>query len=772
MTPGAETQPRCRPMTLFCFVLGGAFLQLSPVLPTWPWLVFALSAGGLLFWRRPRWAPTAACLAGFAWVAMAAAHALAQRLPMALSGQAGEATVQVAGLPERIGADWHFEAEVKSSGDFPMLQGGIIKLAWYRMNRRIEPGDVLRVQVKLRVPNGVQNPGGFDAEKRALEKRWLAQGYVKHGIARLDNAASIDGLRNRVSSAMAASLGERRARFVQSLAIGDTRQLDDADWRVLRRTGIVHLIAISGFHVGIVALAAAWCMFFLYWLAPACGHVLARPRAMALAAMLAAWAYALLAGFAVATLRTALMISVFMLCRLCLRRVSVLQSVALAMAAVLCIDPFATLSAGFWLSFAGVLLLLALMAAGSGGSVLKDFLRAQWLCGIGLLPLTIAFFGQSTLAGPLANAVAIPWISFAVVPLALLGSLFWAWPAVSGPIWALSALLMDWLYKALQWAADTPWAALYFPEPGITAVLAAMLGAVLMLLPGAVRGKWLGLLLLLPLLWPKTAAIGHGQFGVAMIDVGQGTSVLVRTRHHALLYDTGAGKPGGFSMGESVVVPALRAVGVRQLDVVVVSHGDSDHAGGLPAVREAFPGAVLHASEGALAGRYRHCLAGDTWQWDGVRFQYLWPDTSPAANDNDRSCVLQVSRGRHRLLLTGDIGAAAEAVLADTYGDRLRSDVLLVPHHGSRSSSSETFIRQVRPEIALVSSGFQNRFRHPNPDVADRYRVQGALLVNTVDSGWAELQVSDGGLRWLHRQRLDGRRYWHRPVTEAAVPAD
>lgn len=772
MTPGAETQPRCRPLTLFCFVLGGVFLQTCPVLPGWPWAAFALSAGLLLLWRWPRWAAAAACLAGFAWAAMAASQALAQRLPMAMSGQSGEVIVQVAGLPERIGADWHFEAKVKSSGDFPMLRGGRIKLAWYRTDRRLEPGDIWRLQVKLRVPNGVQNPGGFDAEKRALEKRWLAQGYVKHGIARLDNVASIDGLRRRVSSAMAASLGERPARFVQSLAIGDTRGLDDADWRVLRRTGIVHLIAISGFHVGIVALAAAWCVFFLYWLLPVCGYVLARPRAMALATMLAAWAYALLAGFAVATLRTALMISVFMLCRLCLRRVSVWQSVALAMAAVLCIDPFATLSAGFWLSFAGVLLLLAFMPTGNGGNAPKDFMRAQWLCGIGLLPLTIAFFGQSTLAGPLANAVAIPWISFAVVPLALLGSLFWAWPAVSGPIWALSARLMDWLYTALQWAANAPWSALYFPEPGLAAVLAAIVGAVLILLPGAVRGKWLGLLLMLPLLCPKAPGLAHGQFTVAMIDVGQGTSILVRTQRHALLYDTGAGKPGGFSMGESAVVPALHAVGVRRLDAVVVSHGDNDHAGGLPAVRAAFPDAALQASEGALTVPYRRCRAGDAWQWDGVRFEYLWPDTSPAANDNDRSCVLQVSRGRQRLLLTGDIGAGVEARLVATHGDRLRSDVLLVPHHGSRSSSSETFIRRVRPDVALVSSGFQNRFRHPNAEVADRYRAHGALLVNSADTGWAELQASDGGWRWRHRQRQDVRRYWHRPVTDAAVPAD
>lgn len=772
MTPGAETQPRCRPLTLFCFALGGAFLQLFPVLPLWPWALSALLAGSLLIWLQPRLAAPAACLAGFAWVAMAASHAMAQRLPMVLSGQSGEAIVQVGGLPERIGADWHFEAKVVSSGDFPMLRGGKIKLAWYRTNQRLAPGDIWRLQVKLRVPNGVQNPGGFDAEKRALQQRWRAQGYVKQGIAHTGHAAGIDGLRSRISSAMAASLSERQARFVQSLAIGDTRQLDDADWQVLRRTGIVHLIAISGFHVGIVALAAAWGVFVLYWLVPSCGQVLARPRAMALAAIFAAWAYALLAGFAVATLRTALMLSVFMLCRLCLRRVRVWQSVALGMAGVLCIDPFAMLSAGFWLSFAGVLLLLSFMPAGTGRNALKEFMRAQWLCAIGLLPLTIALFGQSTLVGPLANAVAIPWISFVVVPLALLGSLFWAWPAVSGPIWALAALLMEWLYTALQWAANAHWAALHFPEPGLVTVLAAMAGAVMILLPSAVRGKWLGLLLLLPMLCPNMPGIGHGQFRVAMIDVGQGTSILVRTQRHALLYDTGAGRPGGFSMGESAVVPALHAVGVRRLDAVVVSHGDNDHAGGLPAVRAAFPEAALHASEGALAGLHRRCRAGDAWQWDGVHFQYLWPGPEPVTNDNDRSCVLQVSRGSHRLLLTGDIGAGVEAVLADTHGSGLRSDILLVPHHGSKTSSSETFIRHVRPDIALVSSGFQNRFRHPNAEVAERYHTQGAQLVNSVDNGWVELQVSDHGWRWLHRQRHDGRRYWHRPVTDTAVPAD
>jgi competence protein ComEC len=775
MTPGASRPACCRPILLFAFTLGAAALQLSPALPHPVFGIILLILSVVAMRRWPSVKIPAVFVIGAAFASLVADYHLSRRLPSNLSGQSGELKVLVTGLPERDGKDWHFEAIVQSSNDFPMLQSEKVKLAWYRSDAKLQTGDLWRFQVKLREPNGVQNPGGFDSEKQALQKHWMAQGYVKNKAAinqRIGTAVSIDGMRERLSAAMAYELGMSNARFVQSLAIGDTRQLSDEDWETLRRTGITHLIAISGFHVGIVSLAASWAMFALYRLLPTLGIFMARPISMAFASIMAAWFYTVMAGFAVPTVRTALMISVFMGSRVLLRHVSVTQAVALSLAAIVVMDTLALLSPGFWLSFSGVILLILFMPKTTRQGSLLPFFRAQWICTIGLLPLTVSCFGQTTVIGPIANMLAIPWISLIVVPLALLGCLFIGLPAISTAIWQLSAYLMDLLFKCLQWAGQLTWSSVNLPEPSIAMTLLAMLGIGLLLLPKGIPGKWLGGLLLLPILWPSAELDQSGRFNIAMIDVGQGLSVLIRTENHNLLYDAGAGKPGVYSRGETVVMPALHASGVGHLDAAVISHGDNDHAGGFPAIREHFSIGSIQASEGALQGEYRRCKAGDAWVWDDVHFRYLWPESELEDSDNDRSCVLQITAGNHSALLAGDISSSVESRLIENYGAVLKSDILLAPHHGSKSSSSRAFLNLVAPDIALVSNGFQNRFGHPNPDVVSRYREQGALLVSTADNGWSELTVTGTGWSWVRRERIDEKRYWMRTVTETAFSSD
>lgn len=775
MTFGASWPASCRPILLVAFTLGAAVLQLSPALPypVFGIIFLILAVVAMRCW--PSAIIPAAFVIGAAFASLVADYHLSRRLPSNLSGQSGELSVMVTGLPERDGKDWHFEAMVQSSNDFPMLQSEKVKLAWYRSDAKLQTGDLWRFQVKLREPNGVQNPGGFDSEKQALQKHWMAQGYVKNKAAnneRIGTTVSIDGMRERLSAAMAYELGMANARFVQSLAIGDTRQLSDEDWETLRRTGITHLIAISGFHVGIVALAASWAMFVLYRLLPILGLFTARPISMAFASILAAWFYAVMAGFAVPTVRTALMISVFLGSRMLFRHVTVIQAVALSLAAIVVMDTLALLSPGFWLSFSGVILLILFMPKTTRQGSLLPFFRAQWICTVGLLPLTVSCFGQTTVIGPIANMLAIPWISLIVVPLSLIGCLFIGSPAISGTFWQLSAYLMDLLFRSLQWAGQLTWSSVNLTEPSIAMTLIAMLGVGLLLLPNSIPGKWFGGLLLLPMLWPNEELDQNGRFNIAMIDVGQGLSVLIRTKNHNLLYDAGAGKPGVYSRGETVVSPALHASGVGHLDVAVISHGDNDHAGGFPALREHFTIGSIQASEGALQGEYLRCKAGAEWVWDDVHFKYLWPESELEDSDNDRSCVLQISAGNHSALLTGDISSNVESRLIENYGAALESDILLAPHHGSQSSSSSAFVDQVDPDVVLVSSGFQNRFRHPNPVVVLRYRNQGALLVNSADTGWSELSVTAKGWSWVRRERVDAKRYWMRTVTETAFLGD
>lgn len=765
LTPRA--QPLLRPLNLFAFALGVAVLQRFPVLPDIAFSFILMVVTGLLFLTLRRAATPAAFLFGIALAAWSAGSALSQRLSVAESGRRGHVIVEIADLPQHRDNQWQFEASVRQSAEFPELAGHRVKLAWYRTQAQLKPGDIRHFEVTLRTPHGVYNPGGFDAEQRALQKRWVAQGYVRKEIARIGKRATIDRYRDALAEQIREQIGDARARFVIALAIGDTRLLQDADWDLLRRTGITHLIAISGFHVGMVALSAVWFMFGIYRLCPGLGLRFPLPLANAWASMAAAGLYTALAGFALPTVRTALMIAVLMACRLLGRHCTVTHAVALSMAVILLWDPVGILAPGFWLSFGGVLLLIAFMPESRHQGLLRPFLRAQWVASIGLMPLTLGFFGQTTLLGPLVNLVAIPWISLVVVPMALLGCLFACIPVIAEWFWQCAAMFMQVLWMLLQWVGSLSWSSRMLPESGLIAIIVGLAGACLFLMPRQVPGCRLGALLMLPMLFPKMDTVSEMQVRVAMMDVGQGTAVLVRTKRHALLYDTGAGVPGGFSRGESTVLPALRAIGIDRLHKVVVSHGDNDHAGGLAAVRDGIAIDRIEASPGALPAEVPHheCIAGQHWQWDGVHFIYLWPIDRKGENDNDQSCVLLVRGGGRSVLLTGDISAAAEARLSALYGKRMRAELVLVPHHGSGGSSSEDFISAVQPRIALISSGFQNRFRHPRTEVLERYRSAGSAVHNTVDLGWTELTGTPEGWVWSHRARQDERRYWLRSPT-------
>lgn len=766
-----RAQPLLRPLNLFAFALGIAVLQRFPALPDPNICLILMAAAGLLFLALRRAAVPAAFLFGLAFAAWCAGIVLSQRLPMADSGRRGHVIVEITDLPQRREQQWQFEAKIRDSADFPELIGQRVKLAWYRTKNPLSSGDIRHFEVTLRTPNGVYNPGGFDAEQRALQKRWVAQGYVRMEIAQLGKHATIDRFRDALAGQIRKQIGDARARFVLALGMGDTRLLQDADWDLLRRTGITHLIAISGFHVGMVALAACWLMFGLYRLCPGLGLRLPLPMATSLMAMISASLYTAFAGFALPTVRTALMIAVLMACRLLGRHCTVTHAVALSMAAILLWDPIGILAPGFWLSFGGVLFLIAFMPRHGNVGLLGPFLRAQWVASVGLMPLSLGFFGQTTVLGPLVNLVAIPWISLVVVPLAILGCLFSGIPVIAEGFWQGSAILMQVLWTLLQWIGQLSWSSRMLPESGLTAIIVGLAGACLLLMPRQVPGYRLGALLMLPMLFPKMDVLPEGQLQVAMMDVGQGTAVLVRTKRHALLYDTGAGVPGGFSRGQTTVLPALHALGIERLHTVVVSHGDNDHAGGLAAVRDGIAVDRIQAPQGALPAQVPHaeCIAGRHWQWDGVHFVYVWPIDRHSGDDNDRSCVLLVRGGGRSLLLTGDISAAAETQLLTHYGDLLRSEVVLVPHHGSAGSSSEAFIAAVNPQVALISSGFQNRFRHPRPDVLERYRNAGAQTVNTVYSGWAELTGTPDGWVWSRQARQDDRRYWLRNAQEVSV---
>jgi competence protein ComEC len=759
-----------------------------PWLAPW-WLSLAILLVGLSGWfNRPQvrlpW-PLAGCfleahgrrllgalLCGFGLTGLHAVHALAVQLPAALEKQEAVVSGRVVDLPQHEPRRTRFLFEVDAGASaLPELRGHTLGLAWYddahggdtsRPRFGLRAGQRWSLPVRLRAPRGLRNPGGADGEKHAMVRRLAATGYVyaPEMARRLSTARGLEAWREAMSARIAAQVRTPTSRFVQALALGDTRALDDHDWETLRANGLTHLIAISGFHVGLVAGFFALIARGLWWLRPALARRWPAPIAAPLAAVVGAGVYAAVAGFALPTLRTLLMIAVVAAARIWRRPSTASQALALAGIAVMLVDPLSVVGAGFWLSFLGVAWLLWCLPHGNGNAV-REFLPAQGVATLGLLPPGVALFGQASLAGPFANLIAVPWWSLVVVPLALVGLLCEVLhPGAGGWAWRLAAWCFDASWPLFQWLAGSGLALWWLPEPRWFALPLALLAAFWLLLPRGTPGKFLALLLWLPLLWPDRDLPNPGEAELLVVDVGQGLSVLVRTNRHALLYDMGPALRDGFDAGDRAVVPALHALGVRRIDRAVISHGDNDHAGGFAAVRAEFPVGDVLAPEGAgLPFEATACASGQRWKWDGVEFRFLHPPRYFPYLANESSCVLRI-QGRHgSALLTGDIGEVIERDLVRLHAADLKSDIVLVAHHGSGGSSDPAFIAAARPRFALVSSGHGNRFGHPRPDVMQRWRHAGARTLDTSMGGALRVDLRARGVH-VETRRGAQPRWW------------
>lgn len=778
---GGAVRTVARPAGLACAaallagVTGCLFL---PALVPAPLRWLALLAG-LLAWAWPwRGRALGALLLGFGWAGLHAGWGLAAQLPEALDGRDARVEGRVVGLPEHEVRRTRFLLRVGEQAP-PELRGRLLQLSWYDDFGAQEPGARLQLQAgatwsmhaHLRAPRGLANPGGFDAGRHALAQRIAATGYLRAPqLARpLAPARGIDAWRGRMAGRIDAAVASPAARFVRALALGDTRGLQDPDWAVLRAVGLTHLIAISGFHVGLAAGFGAWLVLGLWWLLPGLARRIPRPQAAALAAVVAATGYAAVAGFALPTVRTVLMIAVVALARLARRAQGPWEGLALALLAVLLADPLSVLQAGFWLSFAGVAWLVWCLPVEGGSHWLRDFLRAQGVATLGLLPLGAVLFQQASLAGPLANLLAIPWWSLVVVPLSLVGTLLEALHGGAGGwAWRLAAACFDPSWRLFETMAGSPFALWWLPEARGWAVLPALAGAFWLMLPRGVPGKPLALLLWLPLLLPDRELPPPGGVELHVFDVGQGLSALVRTRHHSLLYDAGPAVRDGYDAGERAVLPALRALGVHHLDRMVVSHADQDHAGGWPAVREAVPVDLALAPEGAPLEVDGPCERGMGWEWDGVRFRFLHPSAYFPYLRNEASCVLRIESAHGAILLPGDIGEVIEQRLLRS-PDELRADVVVLPHHGSGGSSSPGFVAATGARLALVAAGHRNRFGHPHGVVVRRWRHHGAEVLATPASGAIRVWLDGEGVA-VRERRAWRRRLWDRPVPQPGEP--
>jgi competence protein ComEC len=772
----ARRSPAVAPITLVAaaWLAGTLLVHELPRLPSIS-AYAPLGLGALLALRfaRTRW--LVFVLAGFGWTAFCAGERLGQRLSPADLGRDFALTGYIDSFPAVAPGQITFSfkvAEPRAAGVPPR-----VRLTWYDAPSAIAPGNSLAVVARLRPPHGSSNPGGFDYERWLMLTGHGATGYVRSGglapTAPLTIAQRWLVLRAELAERIGTALSDPdAAALVTALAIGERFRFTEQHWADFRRTGTSHLVAVSGMHVALIGV-------LVFLLLRALCTRLPQPfasydlEAAATASALCTAYYAALTGLAVPAQRSLLMIVAVLALLVSRRSVGASQVLAATLLAVIVWDPFAPLAASFWLSYGAVAILLALAAPRRlpreavplWRRVLHPvsaFASLQWSIGVALLPLTAAFFAEVSLVGPLVNLVAIPLFNLVLVPLALLATLLLHVDAgaatLAPPLLELVGALAARTVAFLHAVAAAPWAAWAVPPaPRATLGLAAC-GVALALCARPFPGRRLAWLALLPMFYPMRDVPEIGAARVVVLDVGHGLAVSVATTAHRLLYDAGPSFRSGFDSGTDVVLPALAASGVRRLDRLIVSHADNDHAGGAAAVLAAFPGAdVLKGPDVAqLPGRT--CERGERWDWDGVEFAILHPGADFGARGNESSCVLKVSARGGSVLIAGDIEARGEGALVLMGG--IASDVVVVPHHGSATSSSQAFVDAVRPALALVSAGHANRWGFPRPAVRARWERAGARMAVTGDDG-ALTVLLDGAGPVLIPQRARRTRYWH-----------
>lgn len=697
-----------------------------------------------------------------------------------------------------------------------------------RQPQPMRAGERWQMTVRLKAPHGNINPHGFDYELALWEQGVQATGAVRAGVRdtppqRLTDSGwrrPVEQARQSVREAIEQRIPDARiAGVLAALVMGDQAAIERPDWDVFRATGVAHLMSISGLHITLFAWLAGRLLSALWHQSPRWSPrwCLAIPASSAAAwgGLLLAAAYALFSGWGLPAQRTVLMLAVLVALRQSGRQWAWPQIWLLAMAVVVALDPWALLQAGFWLSFVAV---GVLFGSGAGVSApehtepvapplirrpgwglaqavflrlvrrFAQMLREQWVITLALTPLTLLLFNQVSLVGLVANVLAIPVVTLLITPLALLG-MAWA------PLWDAAAWLTAWMLAGLQVMAGWPLASVSQAAVPLWSAIAAVAGGLLLVMRLPWHWRVLGLPLLLPVFLWQPLRPATGDFELLAADVGQGNAVLVRTANHSLLYDAGPRYSRESDAGHRVLVPLLRALGER-IDVLMLSHRDADHVGGAAAVLAMQPQARLlssledgHELHARVAAQHsERCSAGQRWQWDGVDFELLHPLAADYASPSDEpqatptgkrtkpnalSCVLRISTPARpgqpaaAALLAGDIELAQEKALLNR-GASLQADVLLVPHHGSKTSSSTEFLAAVQPQLALAQAGYRNRFGHPAPVVLARYAEQGIAVLTSADCGaatWRSAAPAD----WTCARQA-GRRYWHRRGVPAQAP--
>ena len=678
---------------------------------------------------------------------------------------------------------------------------GVVRLGWYQQLQSVKSGDIWQLKVKLKQPSGFMNPGGFDFEKWLFTQRIIATGYVRKSKKIINDAdseknnsdkrvtsvkteintnnenykisesslstmwRSIDRIRQNIHERVQARVDDKpSAAVLSALLVAVRDKLSDQQWQSLQATGTSHLVAISGLHVAVVAGFGFFPIMLLWRFFPRLNERIPVRIAGAIVGTLFAMFYAMLAGFTLPTQRALLMVVIGLWGLVSRRNFASSFVFSMALILVLLYDPLAAMTISFWLSFIAVFLILFFMK--------RQIEQQRWLAiklqifiSLAMLPLTALFFGTASLTSPVANLFAIPWVSLIIVPISLMALMIMPFSDfLSDTLLELAAFAIDIFFRFLAILGESPLSQIHLADIPASLLLSAFIGILFLVLPKGFPVKYLGFLLLIPAFIYQPKSMESGDFKYTVLDVGQGYASVLQTKNYLMVYDTGTRISDSFDVGKLVVAPFLRSQGISKINTLLISHEDIDHRGGAQYLLDNFKVDEI-ISDQNRSNRSKRCETGLKWAWDEVNFEVLSPVKGFIGNDNNRSCVLKVWSDKHSLLLTGDIQKKTERELLLFKSDRLKSDVLGVPHHGSKSSSTQAFLEKVSPKIGLVSAGYRSRFGHPHLTVVDRYQDLGIELFDTIQYGAISLHFSSSDSK-INKAfyRIDKKGFWSKLI--------
>ncbi len=745
------------PFISLAFLCGIVLLQQFSSLPNKYWVGICL-----LCITLKRFHILIAFILGFTWALWFAHMQSSWTLPKNLEGKPIYITGIIASIPKVANHRTSFLFKLENAH-------GIVRLSWADENLHLKVGDTWRLPVKLKRVHGTMNPGGFDMEAWSLQQGIRANGSVvitqkPEHLHEWHIRYIIDYVRQFLHEKIAENLPKTHTSpWITALAIGERQGIDAASWQVLRNTGTNHLMAIAGLHIGFMSAFIYMIVSFLWRRTYFLVSRFPAQHAASLGALMMALIYSALAGFSIPTQRACLMFSTFLLIVLLRRNVKAWYAWSLALIGVLLLNPLSVLTESFWLSFGSV----ALIIYGMKGRLAPKGLwwkygRIQWVIAIGLIPLSIWLFKQCSIISFVANSIAIPVVGFLIVPLTLLGCLVLLFSPWAGGLCLQGAdKLLQILWSILTYLSDLSWSSWYQTIPNLWILLAACVGIIILLVPKGFPGRWFGLCWLMPLFFYQYEKPKLGDAWFTLLDVGQGLSAVVQTTNHVLVFDAGAKFGENFDMGESVVLPFLRTYGIKKIDTLVISHGDNDHRGGANAILQQMQVLEIKTSVPQFFSGFKtsYCLRGENWTWDDVTFSFIYPTMEYMGLGNDSSCVLKITANNRSVLLTGDIEKMAENYLVTINPQELSADVIIAPHHGSKTSGVDAFIESVHPKMVLFPTGYLNRYHFPHPTVLQKYLDRNAIPMNTAYAGAIHIKLAEIEKPMLYREQH--RHYWN-----------